>query len=93
MRMGLSLIEKLVVMAMSLRNMIRSRWWWVLVAVMWMLALFGIYPHVPGLTVTVNIGPALDLTFLVAVVQAVEYLTRPAQLAQKKQHTTRKSVR
>ena len=77
----------------NLRNMIRSRWWWGIVVVVWMLALLGIYPYIPGVPVTVNIGPALDLTFLVVVMQAVEYLTRHAQLAKKKQHTTRKSVR
>ena len=78
----------------SLRDIVKNPLWWVFVLVMWVLALLGIYPHVPGLRVVVNVGPALDLTVLVIVMQVAERLTRPKQIVyQKKQHTTRKSVR
>ena len=69
----------------SIRNIVRDWRWWVVVFVMWMVGSLGILDL--GLLI------ALWLTILVIVMKVVERLTRSAQLAQKKQHTTRKSVR
>ena len=69
----------------SIRNIVRDWRWWVVVFVMWMVGSLGILDL--GLLI------ALWLTILVIVMKVVERLTRSAQLAQKKQHATRKSVR
>ncbi len=69
----------------SIRNIVRDWRWWVVVFVMWMVGSLGILDL--GLLI------ALWLTILVIVMKVVERLTRSAQLAQKKQHTTRKSVK
>ena len=70
-------------MLMSLRNLVRSQWWWAVVLVLWVLALLGIFP---GDITGVNLMVALPLTILVIVAKAAEYLTRPAI-------TSKKSIR
>ena len=63
-----------------------------LVVVAWLVWSLGILQVRNGSNLGFPI--AISLTTLVIVMQAVEYLTRPKQIAyQKKQHTTRKSVR
>ena len=63
-------------MLMSLRSLVKSQWWWVVVLVLWILALLGIFP---GDITGVNIMVAFPATVLVAAVKGVEYLTRPAK--------------
>ena len=65
-------------MKMSLQSLVRSQWWWAVVLVLWVLALFGIFP---GDITGVNIMVAFPATILVATAKAVEYLTRPDQTA------------
>ena len=90
--------NSMVVLMTSLRDIVRSPLWWVFVFVMWVLALLGIFSPPQhfvsvGHPLQTNVGPALDLTVLVIVMQVVERLIPQPQPAQKKQHTTRKSVR
>ena len=75
-------------MAMSLRSIVKSRLWWELVVVMWVLALLGVFSPPPavelarlqaGLPMETDVTLAVDLTFLVLVMQGVEYLTRQKQ--------------
>ena len=66
-------------MLMSLRNLVRSQWWWMVVLVLWVLAVLGIFP---GDITGVNLMVALPLTILVIVAKAAEYLTRPVRTAQ-----------
>ena len=76
-------------MLMSLRSLVKSQWWWVVVLVLWILALLGIFP---GDITGVNIMVAFPATVLVAAVKGVEYLTRPSQAAQQeKQREPRKA--
>ena len=54
----------------------------------------GFARDIPWEYIGTNLSVAISLTTLVITMQAVEYLTRPKQIVyQKKQHTTRKSVR
>ncbi len=75
--------------SLSLRNLVKSPLWWVLVVVMWILALLGIFPATPPqlnsqgfLVPTVDITYALDLTILVVVMQVAERLIPPRQSLQ-----------
>lgn len=65
-------------MLMTLRNLVRSQWWWVAVVVMWVVWLTG-----PD---TVSWGAVgvitLLLTGFVILVKATERLTRPDQTSQ-----------
>ena len=72
-----------MMMLMSLRKIVRSQWWWVVVLVLWVLAVLGIFP---GDITGVNLMVALPLTILVIVAKVAEYLTRPAI-------TSKKSIR
>ena len=70
-----------MMMLMSLRNLVRSQWWWAVVIVLWMFALLGVFQVRDG----INWGfPIAIVAFLIVVVaKAAEYLTRPA-IASKK---------
>ena len=65
-------------MLMTLRNLVRSQWWWVAVVAMWIVWLTG-----PD---TVSWGAVgiitLLLTGFVILSKVVERLTRPAEVAQ-----------
>jgi uncharacterized membrane protein YhaH (DUF805 family) len=76
-------------MLMSLRNLVKSQWWWVLVVVMWMI---GIGSSAGSVQMVGEIGLiTLLLTGFVILAKAVEHLTRPAQTArQEKEHTAHK---
>ena len=66
---------------MSLRSLVKSQWWWVVVLVLWVFALLGVFQSI---TTGINWGfpIAIVATFLVLVAKAMEYLTRPAQTTQ-----------
>ncbi len=53
----------------NLRNMIRSRWWWVLVVVVWLVWTLGILQVRDGSNLGFPI--AIGLTILVVVMQTV----------------------
>ena len=70
---------------MSLRNLIRSRWWWAVVLVLWVLDFFGVFVITniqTGQTINLGFVPILMLTIVVLVAKVSEYLTRPDQTAQ-----------
>ena len=71
---------------MSLRSLIKNKWWWAVVLVLWVLVLLGItYTFVEFLQ-------AIAITLIVAVAKGAEYLTRPAQTArQAGRHSAKKA--
>ena len=60
-------------MSMSLRSLVQSQWWWVVVLVLWVFELLGIFYTAADLLL------AIMVTLLIAVAKAAEYLTRPAK--------------
>ncbi len=68
-------------MLMPLQSLIRSQWWWMVVFVLLVFALFGVFQSIKT---GINWGfPITIMAFLIVVVaKAAEYLTRPAQTAQ-----------
>ena len=70
---------------MSLRNLVKNQWWWVVVLVLWAFEVLGIFYTLADFVLTIVV------TLLVLIAKAVEYLTRPAQSArQAAQHTAKK---
>ena len=65
-------------MLMSLRSLVRSRWLWVVVIVLWVFALLGVFQSI---ATWINWGWPIAIigTLVVAAVKGVEYLTRPAK--------------
>ena len=66
-------------MLMSLRSLIRSQWWWMVVFVLLVFSLLGVFQVRDG----INWGfPITIVAFIIViVVKVAEYLTRPAQTA------------
>ena len=62
---------------MSLRNLVRSQWWWAVVLVLWVFELLGIFYTLADFVLTIGV------TLLVLVAKAVERLTRPDRTARK----------
>ena len=74
---------------MSLRSLIKNKWWWAVVLVLWAFAFLGVFQVREGINWGFPI--AIMVTLLILVAKAVEYLTRPAQTAQQAvRHTTRR---
>ena len=67
----------------QVRKIVQDRRWWIVIFVLWMLALFGVFPWEEYGT---NILVAFPVTILVLAAKIYEYLTRPAQ-------TPKKSIR
>ena len=67
-------------MLMSLRNLIRSQWWWAVVLVLWVFAFLGVFQSIKT---GVNLGfpIAIVATLVVLVEKAAEYLTRPTTIS------------
>ena len=75
---------------MSLRSLVRSRWLWAVVIVLWMFAVLKVFQVRGGINWGLTI--AVMATLIVAGLKAVESLTRPAQTAQQaKRRKTRKA--
>ena len=77
---------------MSLRSVVRSRWLWAVVIVLWVFAVLGVFRSI---NTGINWGLliAVMATLIVAGLKAVESLTRPTQTAQQaaKRRKTRKA--
>ena len=77
-------------MLMSLRSLIKNKWWWAVVLVLWAFAFLGVFQVREGINWGFPI--AIMVTLLILVAKAVEYLTRPAQTArQAVRHTDKKA--
>ena len=76
---------------MSLRSLVRSRWLWAVVIVLWMFAVLKVFQVRGGINWGLPI--AVMATLIVAGLKAVESLTRPTQTAQQaaKRRKTRKA--
>lgn len=75
---------------MSLRSLIKNKWWWAVVLVLWAFAFLGVFQVREGINWGFPI--AIMVTLLILVAKAVEYLTRPAQTArQAVRHTDKKA--
>ena len=85
-----NILRKFKMMLMSMRNLVRSQWWWAVVLVLWAFAFLGVFQSIKT---GINWGfpIAIMVTLIIVVAKVAEYLTRPAHTAQKaKQLESRK---